>query len=144
MEPEHRRVVRYYGNITKNLIFDWPMLKKQVIRFLMVGVLNTVFGYSLYAVFIYIGLHYVLAILCSTILGILFNFKTIGALVFESDDNTLIFKFFLSYLVTFFINVWIISKFKDLEYDYYTAGFVAIVVSSSISFVLMKYLVFKK
>jgi len=120
------------------------MLKKQLIRFLMVGVLNTIVGYLLYALFIYSGLNYVLAILFSTILGILFNFKTIGKFVFENSDNALLTKFFLAYLITFAINVSIVSKLRSMSYDDYTAGFFAIIVSSAISFVLTKYLVFKK
>ena len=71
------------------------MIKKELINFLIVGFLNTLFGYSLYAFFIYLGLNYVLAILFSTILGIVFNFKTIGKFVFQNDSNKLIIKFFL-------------------------------------------------
>jgi len=120
------------------------MLKKQLIRFLIVGLLNTVVGYSLYAFFIYIGINYVLAILFSTILGILFNFKTIGKFVFESSDQRLLTKFFYAYLVTFIANVYIVTELKFFGYDDYTSGFIAIIISSALSFILTKYLVFKK
>lgn len=120
------------------------MIKKQLVKFLMVGVLNTIVGYSLYAFFIYLGINYVLAIFFSTILGILFNFKTIGKFVFENNDNSLITRFFLAYGVTFIINVSIVSELRGIGCDDYTAGFVAIFISSAISFVLTKYLVFKK
>jgi len=120
------------------------MLGKQIVRFVITGIINTIVGYGLYALFIYVGLQYIIAITLSTILGILFNFKTIGKFVFESDDNKLLMKFILSYFVTFIVNVWTVSKLILLGYDYYSAGFVAIVLSSILSFILTKYLVFKK
>lgn len=52
--------------------------------FLLVGVMNAAFGYGCFAAFLYLGLHYSLALLLATILGVLFNFKSIGALVFGS------------------------------------------------------------
>lgn len=120
------------------------MIKRQLIKFLMVGILNTIVGYSLYAFFVYLGADYVLAIFFSTVLGVLFNFKTIGRFVFESADNSLLVKFFLAYGVIFIINVAIVSELKDIGLNNYTAGFIAIIVSSAISFVLTKYLIFKK
>ena len=120
------------------------MLKKQLIKFLIVGVLNTIVGYSLYAFFIYVGINYVLAIFFSTILGVLFNFKTIGKLVFENNDNSLLTKFILAYIVTFIINVSIVTGLRSVGYNDYNAGLVAVIISAAISFVLAKYFVFKK
>jgi len=127
------------------LKFDFLlMLKKQLINFLIVGMINTIVGYSLYVFFIYLGVNYALAIFFSTILGVLFNFKTIGKFVFENDDNSLLTKFFLAYVITFAINVSIVFKLRNFGYDDYTAGLIAIIISAIISFVLTKYLVFKK
>lgn len=120
------------------------MIKKQLARFILVGLLNTTVGYLLYATFIFLGFGYVLAIFFSTILGILFNFKTIGRFVFQSSDNRLLLKFFAVYAFTFIINVSIVSGFRNLGYNDYMAGFIAILISAAISFGLMKYLVFKK
>jgi putative flippase GtrA len=55
--------------------------KHRFVRFLLVGVLNTIFGYFLYGTLILIGLDYKLAVLLATILGVLFNFQTTGRLV---------------------------------------------------------------
>jgi len=56
--------------------------KHKFARFLLVGVLNTIFGYFLYGTLILIGLDYKYAVLLVTILGVLFNFQTTGRLVF--------------------------------------------------------------
>ena len=86
------------------------MLKSKIqessfIRFLLVGIINTIFGYAVFAFFTHLGLHYSIAIIFSTLAGVLFNFKTIGVLVFKSSDNKLIFRFLLVYLVIYFINL---------------------------------------
>lgn len=59
----------------------------QFFLFLVVGVLNTAFGYGCFALLLWLGLHYGLAALLSTVLGVLFNFRTTGRLVFSSRDN---------------------------------------------------------
>ena len=56
-------------------------------QFVLVGILNTAFGYGCFALFIYLGLHYTIAVLLGTCLGILFNFKTLGHLVFKNKQN---------------------------------------------------------
>jgi putative flippase GtrA len=56
--------------------------KHKFARFLLVGALNTLFGYFLYGSLILIGINYKLAALLATIQGVLFNFQTTGRLVF--------------------------------------------------------------
>src|SRR5471030_2606365 len=90
-------------------------LNYKFIRFILVGILNTVFGYSAFALFVFLGLHYTAAVFFATILGILFNFKTFGKLVFKNpytDFNyNLIFKFFMGYVILYFINIILIKLF---------------------------------
>jgi len=62
-------------------------------RYLVVGIGNTVFGYSIFMLFLYIGLHYSVAVLLSTIIGILFNFYMYGRVVFKSNSWELLGKF---------------------------------------------------
>jgi putative flippase GtrA len=82
------------------------------IRFLAVGVLNTIFGYACFAAFIYAGLHYALALLAATVLGVLFNFKTISTLVFDSHANHLIARFAACYSVVYGINTALLTGFR--------------------------------
>lgn len=117
----------------------------QIIKFLLVGILNTVFGYGLFSLFIYLGLYYPLAVLLSTILGVLFNFKTIGKLVFGSSDNGLIFRFILVYVITYLLNIFFLWLFKRLGFEnMYINGFVLVVPLAIISFILNKFFVFRR
>lgn len=80
-------------------------IENKFIRFIFVGVLNTAFGYFLFLLFIWLGLHYSLSLLFSQILGVLFNYKTTGYIVFETKTNKLILHFFLVYGFIYLVNV---------------------------------------
>lgn len=87
-------------------------LKSPFLKFLMVGGLNALFGYFTFTIFILLKFPFFWATLVSTILGILFNFKTFGTLVFKSHDNRLLFRFLVTYGVVFLINVGIFYTCK--------------------------------
>jgi len=80
----------------------------EFIRFVLVGILNTLFGYSIFALLIFLQLNYAAALLLATIMGVFFNFKTIGKLVFKSSDNKLIFRFAGVYTVAYLLNLGLI------------------------------------
>jgi len=113
------------------------------LRFLVVGGINTVFGYSVFALFILIGLHYVLAALLATICGILFNFKTTGTLVFKNRDNRLIFRFFGVYLITYSLMIGFLKLFDMAGVIPLVAGAIIALPMAVVSFLLMRKLVFK-
>ena len=117
-------------------------MDRRLLKFLLVGALNTVFGYSLFAFFIFLGVHYSLAVLLSTILGILFNFKTIGRLVFGSHNNRLIFRFVATYGVTYLLNVATLKVLDSFRVNMYIAGLLLLVPLALVSFVLQKKYVF--
>jgi putative flippase GtrA len=79
-------------------------IKNRFIRFLFVGVINTIVGYILFVLCIWIGLYRPVALLVSYILGILFNYKTTGYIVFENKSNRLLLQFFVVYGITYVIN----------------------------------------
>jgi len=119
------------------------VLKRQVVAFLFVGGVNTVFGYAVYAGFVYLGVSYPLAILFSTILGVLFNFKSIGYYVFNVNRNSSMPKFILVYSFIYSLNVLIVGVLNRYGFDLYLSGIAAIIPASIFSFILNKYYVFK-
>lgn len=71
------------GN-TLSLVAD-VVARCRPLRFLFVGVLNTTFSYSLFALLVFIGLHIAAASLFAVLLGILFSFSTQGSIVFGNS-----------------------------------------------------------
>lgn len=109
----------------------------------MVGALNTVFGYSVFALFTYLNLHYTISTLLATILGILFNFKTTGCIVFKNGDNKLIFKFLFVYGVTYLLSI---AFLRICEYFGFTNMYlnyaILLLPNAMIAYSLMKKFVF--
>jgi len=124
------------------LIKELSKLDKQFIKFLFVGGLNTAFGYCIFALFLFIGLHYSLAAFLGTICGILFNFKTTGSLVFKNKNNALIFRFFGVYGVVLILNVIGLKFFSIFSINSYIGGALLILPMAVVSFFLNKRFVF--
>ena len=116
--------------------------ENQLIRFLMVGGINTAFSYLIYAFFLYIGLHYTIAVLLAQICGVLFNFNTTGKIVFNNTKPNLIFRFIGVYLLTYFLNIFCLKLFELNNFNMYIAGAILVLPIAFLSFFLNKSLVF--
>jgi putative flippase GtrA len=119
-------------------------LSPRYVKFLLVGFLNTIFGYSLYAFFIFIGLHYSLAVLLSTILRILFNFQTIGRLVFKQIKKNLLLRFIIVYMIGYLFNTSSIYLLKNVGLNDYFAGALIVFPLSLLMYFLNSRYVFQK
>ena len=118
--------------------------KNSFFRFLAVGLLNTIFGYSFFAIFIFLNFNYALALALGTIIGILFNFKTVGIIVFKSHNNGLIIKFFAVYCIVYLFNLVGLRIFNVYHIKNYVAGAILILPAAVIGFLLNRMFVFKQ
>jgi putative flippase GtrA len=119
------------------------MISKRFMRFILVGILNTAFGYSLYALLIFLGLRFDLAILISTISGVFFNFKTTGTLVFNNSRNNLIFRYFGIYAIIYLLNVILIWLMLKSSINSYLAQAFLTPVLVILSYAMQRDFVFK-
>lgn len=119
------------------------LVKSKFIRFLLVGGLNTVFGYGVYCLMVFIGLSYVWATLVSQVLGVLFNFLTTGTLVFDNRDKRLFLRFVLNYVLTYFISIGANKACQEIfGWNTYISGIGAMAVSALCSFFILKFFVY--
>ncbi|MBT2918488.1 GtrA family protein [Vibrio anguillarum] len=116
----------------------------QIIRFALTGLVNTFFGYFIYALLIYLGVVYSVALLISTVLGVLFNYLTFGSVVFKIEKEwRIFFKFIFSYLCVYIINVFLLKLLVDgLSIDPYSSQLLCMIPSVSVNWVLLKYWVY--
>ena len=115
-----------------------------IIRFLGVGILNTLFSLCVYWVLVYVGIDYALAILFANGAGVLFNFKTIGLLVFKNSDNKLIFMFILAYAFIYLFSLALLrSLFYFTPVNKYMAAVIIAPPMAVLSFILNRQLVFR-
>lgn len=118
------------------------LFKQQFVKFIAVGIMNSAFGYGCYALLIYSGLHYTLALLLATVFGVLFNFKSTSALVFGARENRLLGRFVGCYAVVYAANVAGIKVLSYFGFEPYIAGALLIAPMAILAFILNKRFVF--
>jgi putative flippase GtrA len=89
---------------------------------LAVGALNTLFGYSLYALLLWIGLPLEYALLLCSVIGVLFNFVTYGKLAFgRKPTRQSLPRFIAAYVVFYFLNLYLARALIGLGFTAYVA-----------------------
>jgi putative flippase GtrA len=113
-------------------------------RFLVVGGINTVFSYILYAFLLFIGLHYLLSAIITFIISVLFNFQTTGRLVFQNNDRRLLLKFIFSYVIILAISLFSLNLLVVMVgISPYLAGLLNVFPVAVISFLIQRFFVFR-
>lgn len=139
-------ISKFYKNaVFKPLRTAFFAIDRKFIKFIFVGILNTLFSYFLYSLFVYMGLIPNIALFLQYIFGVLWNFKTTGVLVFNNHENKRIFKFILCYIFTFSINsLFLYLLAEKIKLNEYLSQAILIPPIALTSFILLKYWVFKK
>jgi putative flippase GtrA len=112
------------------------------IRFLLVGGLNTAFGYGVFALLYLVGLHYAVAGFFSTVLGVLFNFFSTGRLVFGNREVALLPRYVLVYATTYVLGTLLLRVAELLKIPILAASAVLLLPMSVVAFLLQRRLVF--
>ena len=112
------------------------------LRFLVVGGVNTLFGYGAYALLLLAGLGYVAAAFLATVVGVLFNYFTTGGLVFEHMSRKALVRFVLVYALSYAINVVCVGLLGRAGLNAYVAGLVLVLPMAVLTYFLMRHIVF--
>ena len=126
----------------RTLIKD--LLNDSFYRFILVSILNTAFGYTIFSLFIYFKTNYKVAIALATIAGIIFNYQSIGKLVFRHKETNRIIRFIFAYIFIYLLNINGVSLFLSLGFNLYISFVMIFVPTSLINYLVMKAFVFKK
>jgi len=118
------------------------LTKHKLIRFIIVSGINTIFGYGFFAVLIYLGIAYPLALFLSTITGILFNFKTIGSFVFKNNNNYLLLRFFAVYVIIYLVNLGSIAILQYFSVNIYLSAAILLIPTGLLAYLLNSIFVF--
>lgn len=128
-------------------------ISPQVIRFVIVGVLNTAIDVALLFLLTYLGVELWLANICSTSVALLFSFVVNRSFTFKSTGNAL--RQLVPFLAVTLIGLWILQPLVLLgvtgllnglwgEYEGLFVGkMLATVVSMTWNYLLYNRLVFK-
>jgi putative flippase GtrA len=118
----------------------------KIIKFLSAGVLNTVFGYSVYALLLFIKTPYLIALFVATVAGVIFNYFSFGRMVFQGIGGWFVFgKFVIGYTLIYGVNAALLRVFTiDFLLSPYLGQVICIPISVLLSWLLMNYWVYKK
>lgn len=119
-----------------------PGQYRQIVLFVAASGLNTLFGYGMYAAFVFIGSAPPMALLLATILGIGFNFVTFGKAVFNRMDSKMLGRFVCAYGCNYFGNVYALTLLHTDIPSPYIAQLAIAPFSLLFLYVVMKYFVF--
>lgn len=112
------------------------------LKYLIVGGINTLFGYGAFALLIYLEVHYALASFLATCAGVLFNFNTTGRIVFKNSNHRLLFRFLAVYGVLYVINVLFLKLIVTLAINLYLGSAALVLPMAGLAYLLNKKFVF--
>lgn len=117
----------------------------KIIKFLSAGVLNTVFGYSVYAVLLFIKVPYLVALFVATFAGVIFNYISFGRIVFNGHGGWFVFgKFVIAYALIYGANAALLRVLMVyFLLNPYLGQVICIPISVLLSWLLMNYWVYK-
>ena len=118
--------------------------RREWLRFLAVGGVNTAFSYGLYALFIYLGAGYLVASFMSMVGGIAFNYRTTGALVFRARGAGSFPRFAGCYALVLAFSVTTLEILDSLGVNAYLSGILVAAPAAVLSFILLRTFAFPR
>jgi putative flippase GtrA len=116
--------------------------QRRFLRFLLVGGFNTAVGYSLLIVALAIMPTTLSALFVANILAILFNFMTMGSLVFGERAPRLLPRFFGVYAIAFVYNAIGLTVLENMGIRPWLGGLLILPSSIALSYLLNQRFVF--
>lgn len=110
-------------------------------KFILAGILNTIFGYSVFAILHFLWFGVDSSILIATVIGVLFNYITSSQYVFKQITGGF-FKFIFVYLVVYFCTIYSVGFLDGFVKNYYLSYFIIIPFSAIFTYFLQKNYVF--
>jgi len=118
------------------------LFERQFLRYILVGIGNTIFSYGAYSLFLFLGFKFQVANLMALLLGIAFSFTTQGNVVFKNATKATFVKFVVAWFFIYLFNISIIGALVQATISPYLAGALATVPVTLVSYFILKYAVF--
>ena len=120
-----------------------PESLRRLWRYYQVGIVNTLFGYGMYALLVTLGLNIFVAQIMAHILAVTFNYFSYSRRVFQ-DASASKLRFVLSYTVNYFVGLASLAVAAMMFASPYIAGLAALIVASTVNFFVLRWFVFNR
>ena len=116
---------------------------KRLWRYYQAGVINSAFGYGLYALFVAAGLNMYIAQITAHILGSAFNYFTYSRYAFRDAEASKL-RFGVSYVANYLLGLASLATISLAIRSPYIAGLCSLIIVSLVNYFVLKHLVFSK
>lgn len=113
-----------------------------IVRYYQAALLNTAFGYGLYALLVAAGLNMFVAQIVAQLCGMTFNYFTYSRHAFRDSVGSKS-AFVLAYALNYLVGLLLLAGFATFIRSPYAAGFAATIGASLINYFVLKSLVFR-
>lgn len=113
-------------------------------RFFVVGILNTVFGYSVFAMLVLAAVPAQPALIVATISGVAFNYFTTGHIVFADADSSAFSAFVLVYAASYLLNAIALHQLVGAGLSPLFSQLVLLPIVAIGNYVALRYFVFRR
>ena len=109
----------------------------QLLKFLVIGVFNTLFGYAVYALLVLVGIPEQPALGAAYIIGVTWNYFTHAKLVFGAKGYKRMPAYFAAYLFLYLLNAFFLEQLVSAGLQPLLAQAMIVPFAAAISFVLI-------
>lgn len=124
-------------------MFDWRSASEwqRLFKYYQAGIVNTAFGYGLFALFVWLGLNIFVAQIVSHVMGMTFNYFTYSRYAFSGHKASRV-NFIVSYGLNYLVNLAVLWGFDQFIDSPYLAGALTVLIASVINYFVLKRFVF--
>jgi putative flippase GtrA len=115
---------------------------ERAVRYYFVGGINTVFGFGLYSLLLWLGLNLFLAQLISYPIAMAFNYFTYSLGVFPGEQRRPV-AFVGAYIYNYVQALVLLAIVHHFVANPYGAGFIGLVIGTAINYFILRRFVFK-
>jgi len=116
---------------------------KEFFRFVQIGVLNTIFGYGVFALVYLVTAQPNLSMITATIFGVFFNFFTTGRIVFGNRKASVLASFLLGYCVALGVNIVLLNVLLELGLNGLVAQALLLPITVVLSYLINSRIIFR-
>ena len=113
----------------------------QFFRFIIAGVINTLFGWMVFASAFNLSNNISISLISSTVLGVFFNYLTFGGYTFRKYSRTIFIKFILCYILVYIINLLVLTSLQNY-FSVILAQLILLPIMALLSYLMIKNFVF--
>ena len=118
------------------------VFRLQIIKFLLIGTINTVLGYCVFALLVWLGFHFSVANLMGLIFGVFVGYLGNAKLVFDNLTKIGLIKYLFLWVFLYVLHTGIIAVFVYNGVNVYLSGIFALFLIVPVSYLLQKNYVF--